>query len=467
MKLKDSRLKLALISGIALSILTLSGCSADENKQQINTNTATQDVVTDTVTNDSEDKAITENDATELDMTAIPSIKEGVQNNLGCFVGCAATGDELDDPEVFRIVTTYFNAITLGNELKPDAMFNYSVDKVPGIVTDELNGEEIEVPKISYARAEKLLDKIYDWNQENPDQKIMVRGHVLVWHSQTPEWFFHEEYDKSKPYVTKDVMNKRLEWYIKTVLTHFTSEDSKYHDMFYGWDVVNEAISDQGGKLRTDAENPNESLNESRHNNNSSWYHVYGNEEFIVNAFKYANKYAPENLELYYNDYNECNIVKMNGIVELLNTIKENEGAPGEGTRISAMGMQGHYGMDDPKFTAVETAIKTYARVVGNVQITEMDISASSDYDGSKTAKEAEYEKQAKRYKMLYFAMKSANMNDDVNVTGLTFWGTVDQYSWLQHRSGVGGGNKNGLPQCPLLFDENYEPKPCYLVFTE
>ena len=68
-------------------------------------------------------------------------------------------------------------------------------------------------------------------------------------------------------------MNKRLEWYIKTVLTHFTGEDSKYKDMFYGWDVVNEAVSDgQGGVdgLRTDKENPSESLNEDRHGRFSS-----------------------------------------------------------------------------------------------------------------------------------------------------------------------------------------------------
>lgn len=395
----------------------------------------------------------------------LPILYKSVENETGAFLGCAATGMELDDEKVWEIVTTHFNAITFGNELKPDALFNYSNGKCPGTSTVVFNGEEMTVPNLDYSRAERMLNKIYDWNQDNPDRKIMVRGHVLVWHSQTPEWWFHEDYDKTKPYVDKDTMNKRLEWYIATVLTHFTGEDSKYKDMFYGWDVVNEAISDATNDLRTDKENPGESLSQDTHGSNSSWYAVYGSDEFIINAFKYANKYAPEDLELYYNDYNECNISKRTGIVKLLTEIKEAEGEPGVGTRISAMGMQGHYGMDNPDASTIESSIRTYCNAVGKVQITEFDISASSDYKGDASQKEEENEKLRKRYNMIYFYIKSA-INSGCNVEGITFWGTVDHYSWLQSRSNVGGGNKSGLPQMPLLFDENYEAKPCFYVFA-
>ena len=397
----------------------------------------------------------------------VPILRDAVRENLGGFVGCAVTGMEVDDPKVWEIVTTHFEAVTLGNELKPDALFGYSLGTNPGLEEVDLNGEKITVPKMDYSRAEHILDKILSWNEENPDKKLMVRGHVLVWHSQTPEWFFHEDYDKSKPYVDKDTMNKRLEWYIKTVLQHFTGEGSKYEGLFYGWDVVNEAISDATGTYRSDAENPNESLNEDRHGNNSSWWHVYESNEFIVNAFRYANKYAPAELELYYNDYNECSINKKKGIIELLRAVKAEEGAPGEGTRITAMGMQGHYGMSSPSDTEIYTAIKDYGREVGKVQITELDISASEDYDGSEEMKEAEYEKLRKRYNLIYYQIKSANLEEFVDFEGITFWGTVDHYSWLQSRSNVGGGNTTGLPQCPLLFDENYEPKSCFYVFTK
>lgn len=402
-----------------------------------------------------------------VEQEEVPILKDGVMNTMGCLVGCAATAAELEDEKVWEIITTHFNALTIGNELKPDAMVGYSVSKCPGTEEAELNGETILVPKLDYSRAEKMLDKIYDWNQENPDSQIKVRGHVLVWHSQTPEWFFHEDYDKEKAYVDISTMNKRLEWYIRTMLTHFTGEDSKYKGMFYGWDVVNEAVSDGTGSYRTDSENPEEALSEDRHGSNSSWWHIYQSNEYIINAFLYANKYAPADLELYYNDYNECDGKKQRGIVELLKALKEREGEPGTGTRITAMGMQGHYNMDSPDMGKLEYAVSSYAEVVGNVQITEFDLKARDSYDGSDEARAEEYQKQAARYRVLYLVLKNQNKREDVNISGITFWGTVDHYSWLQTRSDVGGGNTGNLMQCPLLFDDNYEPKPAFYVFAE
>lgn len=418
----------------------------------------------------SEDINIEETDAnveeTSEAMDEIPSLRDCIAENRGWLIGAAVTESEIQDEGVWNIITTHFATITLGNELKPDALFNYSNAKCPGTETTEINGAEIEVPIINYSRAEKMLDKVLDWNENNPEREIKVRGHVLVWHSQTPEWFFHEDYDKKNPYVDKETMNLRLEWYIRTVLTHFTGEDSKYKDLFYGWDVVNEAVSDDG-KYRSDSVNPSEALSQDTHGSNSSWWAVYGSEEYIINAFKFANKYAPENLELYYNDYNECNAVKRAGIVELLKAVKAQEGEPGEGTRISAMGMQGHYGMTDPDISNVQSSIETYAEIVGNVQITEFDVKASSEYDGTDATKEEEYEKLRKRYNVLYYAMKAADSGANVNITSITFWGTVDKYSWLQYQANVGGGNSSKSAQCPLLFDDNYEPKSCFWVFTQ
>lgn len=66
-----------------------------------------------------------------------------------------------------------------------------------------------------------MVDKILEWNNAHPDQKIRIRGHVLVWHSQTQEWFFHENYDITKPYVNKETMNRRLEWFISSVFDHY------------------------------------------------------------------------------------------------------------------------------------------------------------------------------------------------------------------------------------------------------
>lgn len=460
--------KIFLVVNLAMiAILAFSGCGG---KSPENLSTGISDNSADDSYSFEEmvSSIITESkDVIENKTENVPILKDCVSKNLNCFVGCAATESELNDPKVWDIVTTHFNRITFGNELKPDALFNYSCTTVPGTETVNFNGEDMLVPIMNYDRAERMLDKVYDWNQSNPENEIKVRGHVLVWHSQTPEWFFHEDYDKKKPYVNKEEMNKRLEWYIATVLTHFTGEDSKYKDMFYGWDVVNEAISDATNTYRTDKENPNESLSEDRHGSNSSWWHIYESNEYIINAFKYANKYAPQELELYYNDYNDASFNKQQGIIELLKAVKEEEGEPGVGTRISAMGMQAHYSMDSPDANNITSAIKNYAKVVGHVQFTELDVTASSDYDGSDSMKESENELLRKRYNMIYFAISSVLNKEEVHFDGITFWGTVDHYSWLQSRSNVGGGSTTGLPQMPLLFSEDYEPKPCFYVFAK
>ncbi len=104
--------------------------------------------------------------------------------------------------------------------------------------------------------------------------------------------------------------------------------------------------------------------------------------------------------------------------------------------------------------------------MVGSVQITEWDLSASKDYDGSAESKEKEYEKQTQTYQDMYDGLKAAKAAG-VNVTGMTFWGTIDSLSWLNFRSYVGGGSSASRKQCPLLFDDRFSPKPCFWVFAE
>ena len=475
---KSGKSLVALLAATAM--LTLSACgSADAGTAQgtepetvseqsaDSTAGSSEEAASNTSSIESESDETSQQESAETaDEEQIPALRDCVQQKMGCRIGCAITGQEPWDIPLWNLVTTHFNAVTLGNELKPDSLFGYSNGKCPGTEEAELNGETITVPVINYSNPEKILNKILKWNETHPDSELKVRGHVLVWHSQTPEWFFHEDYDKTKPYVSKEEMDKRQEWYIREVLTHFTGDDSPYKDLFYGWDVVNEAVSDGTGSYRTDAENPNEDLSNDAHGNNSSWWHVYQSEDYIINAFKYANKYAPAELELYYNDYNECVAKKRVGIVALLKAVKDQEGEPGVGTRITAMGMQGHYGVNSPSYNEVETSAKAYGEVVGAIQITEWDLSSSDDYDGSADSKEKDYEKMRKTYNLQYYALQTVK-NSGVDVTGITFWGTVDKYSWLQHRSTVGGGSTKEKAQCPLLFDDLYQPKPAFWVFAE
>lgn len=400
----------------------------------------------------------------------IPEWKTSVTESLGndSIAGTAIMLSEISDDTLMELVEKHFNAVTFGNELKPDALFNYQIDgnSVP-TKTITFEGEELQVPVVNdagdsldFSRADAMAAKILEWNNAHPDQKIRIRGHVLVWHSQTQEWFFHENYDITKPYVNKETMNRRLEWFISSVFDHYFGEaaNGKYDGLFYGWDVVNEAVI--GNTYRTDKVSAAESLSEIRHGNNSSWWHVYESNEFIINAFKYANKYAPANVELYYNDFGETDNTKCEGIVKLINDVKS-----AEGTRLDALGMQAHYNVDGFSAAQFKSVAKKYAQAAGKVQLTELDFKASSTYDGTAATKESEYTKMAYCHKNLYEAIKALKA-EGANVSGLTVWGVIEPNSWLHSQSNLGGG-ASGSAQCPLLFDGNYKAKPAYWAYVD
>ena len=400
----------------------------------------------------------------------IPEWKTSVTESLGndSIAGTAIMLSEISDDTLMELVEKHFNAVTFGNELKPDALFNYQIDgnSVP-TKTITFEGEELQVPivndagdSLDFSRADAMADKILEWNNAHPDQKIRIRGHVLVWHSQTQEWFFHENYDITKPYVNKETMNRRLEWFISSVFDHYFGEaaNGKYDGLFYGWDVVNEAVI--GNTYRTDKVSAAESLSEIRHGNNSSWWHVYESNEFIINAFKYANKYAPANVELYYNDFGETDNTKCEGIVKLINDVKS-----ADGTRLDAFGMQAHYNVDGFSAAQFKSVAKKYAAAAGKVQLTELDFKASSTYDGTAATKESEYTKMAYCHKNLYEAIKALK-EEGTNVSGITVWGVIEPNSWLHSQSNLGGG-ASGSAQCPLLFDGNYKAKPAYWAYVD
>lgn len=183
-------------------------------------------------------------------------------------VGVAINPYQLKDEETKKIILENFNSITMENGMKPEAILDQrasenSKDGMPAI------NEENLAECLSLAK----------------DNGLVLRGHCLVWHNQTPEWFFCEKYDAGNAKVDKETMKKRMESYIKKVLS-FCQE--KYPGVVYAWDVVNEACDDGGG-YRT----------------SSLWYEIYGDESYIEDAFTFARKYADKDVKLFYNDYNE------------------------------------------------------------------------------------------------------------------------------------------------------------------
>lgn len=402
----------------------------------------------------------------------IPDWKASVTESLGngSIAGTAIMSSEISDDTLMALVKKHFNAVTFGNELKPDALFNYQIGQSVDSTTITFQGKELKVPVVNdkqenldFSRADAMLDKILEWNNANPNDKIRVRGHVLVWHSQTPEWFFHEDYDVAKPYADKETMNRRLEWFIFSVFDHYFGKaaNGKYDGLFYGWDVVNEAVN--GNTYRDDkviSDASDTSTSDTRHGSNSMWWRVYKSNEFIINAFKYANKYAPNDVELYYNDFGETDNTKCEGIVKLINDVKS-----ADGTRLDAFGMQAHYNVDGFSAAQFKSVAKKYAQAAGKVQLTELDFKASSTYDGTAATKESEYTKMAYCHKNLYEAIKALK-KEGANVSGITVWGVIEPNSWLHSQSNLGGG-ASGSAQCPLLFDGNYKAKPAYWAYVD
>lgn len=403
--------------------------------------------------------------------------KTSVTESLGndSIAGTAIMSSEIKDDTLMELVEKHFNAVTFGNELKPDALFNYQIGQSVGYTTITFQGKELKVPVVNdknenldFSRADEMLEKILEWNNANPNNKIRVRGHVLVWHSQTPEWFFHEDYDVAQPYADKETMNRRLEWFISSVFKHYFGENSgkkestgKYAGLFYGWDVVNEAVN--GNTYRDDkviSDASDTSTSDTRHGSNSMWWRVYKSNEFIINAFKYANNYAPKDVELYYNDFGETDNTKCEGIVKLINDVKS-----AEGIRLDAFGMQAHYNVDGFSAAQFKSVAKKYAQAAGKVQLTELDFKASSTYDGTAATKESEYTKMAYCHKNLYEAIKALK-KEGTNVSGITVWGVIEPNSWLHSQSDLGGG-ASGSAQCPLLFDGNYKAKPAYWAYVD
>lgn len=354
---------------------------------------------------------------------------KGFGGRAGVCVPMAA----LTDAARMEIVKGQFNSVTMENEMKPDTLLGNKPDI----------GED-GFPVLTFTVPDMMMKEIKAYNDsvEKDGRKLMVRGHVLVWHSQTPEWFFHEEYNVDKPYVDQQTMLARMENYIRQVMEHYEGADSPYQGMIYAWDVVNEAVNDTDGGMRTD----------------SSWFRVFNSSDFVEQAFVYANRYAPAHIKLFYNDYNDTNPKKADGICKLIEQIKANPEA-----RIDGMGMQGHYDMD---FSDVlfKQAAKKYAAVVDEIQITELDLKASRGFDGENT--EEEYQKQAQVYKSLYDAVKSMKQ-EGVSITAIVFWGTDDRHSWLQSANAVGGSADGTRVQCPLLFDKDYEKKPAFWAFVD
>ena len=333
-------------------------------------------------------------------------------------IGTAITSLDLASKPFMKLVDRHFSgSITVGNEMKPDYVLNYNATQK----YFEETGDD-ENPQVSFAQAKPVLDYCLKNN-------IPVRVHTLVWHSQTPEWFFKENYDASGEYVSKEKMLKRMENYIKNFFETLTE---LYPTLdFYACDVVNEAWLDDGSPRRPG--HPDQSNGYGA----SDWVAVFGDNSFIEPAFTFARKYAPEGCKLYYNDYNEY-MNKKTKIVEMATELKE------KGV-IDGIGMQSHLdarqnmGSAFPSVSMYESAIKDYVETGLDVQITELDVTIPENSGDQYFEHQAEY----------YNGIMDAIEKYKDNISAVVFWGVTDDASWR-------------ASQLPLIFDSEYKAKPAF-----
>jgi endo-1,4-beta-xylanase len=265
--------------------------------------------------------------------------------------------------------------------------------------------------------------------------KMFIVGHCLVWHSQTPRWVFEDA--DGKP-LTRNALLERMHDHIRTLA-------GRYKGRIAGWDVVNEALNEDG-TLRQ-----------------SPWLKIIG-DDYILKAFQFAHEADPQ-AELYYNDYSLENEPKRKGAVELIRKLKA------AGATVTAVGLQGHDKMDWPSVEQQAATIEAFSALGVKVNITELDVDVlprtqrQNTADVSATAlgnassnpyvaglPDLVQQALAKRYAELFqvfIAHKDA-------ITRITFWGVTDGDSWLNNFP------TRGRTNYPLLFDRQGKTKPAF-----
>lgn len=335
-----------------------------------------------------------------------PTLREALEGKF--LIGTAVNERQITgkDPEGAALIARQFSAIVAENCMK-----SQSVHPQEG--------------RYDFS----LADRFVELGEKNGQTVI---GHTLIWHSQLPHWFCTDEQGNN---VSPDVLKKRMKEHITTVV-------GRYKGRVKGWDVVNEAIEDDGSFRK------------------SKFYQILG-EEYIPLAFQYAHEADPD-AELYYNDYSMALPGKRAGVVRLVKELKR------RGLRIDAVGMQAHIGMEWPSTEEFEKSMLAFAGAGVKVMITELDLTAlpaPNPNIGAEVSASFEYQRSMNPYpeglpkeveeawnrRMESFFALFLKHKDIVSRVNL--WGATDNDSWRNNWP------MRGRTDYPLLFDRNYQPK--------
>lgn len=275
-----------------------------------------------------------------------------------------------------------------------------------------------------------LPDRFVAFGEQN---NMLITGHTLIWHSQTPRWFFTDSEGKN---VSPEVLTQRMKDHIYQVV-------GRYKGRVHTWDVVNEAIEDNGSWRK------------------SKFYEILG-EDFIRLAFQFAHEADPK-AELYYNDYSMANPGRRAGVVAMVQKLQQ------QGVKIDGIGMQGHIGLDYPTLGEFEKSILAFSDLKVKVSITELDLSVlPSPWGnvGADVAANFEYQQKMNPYakglpeevreafEARYLSFFKLFLKHQDKIARVTLWGVNDGQSWKNNWP------VRGRTDYPLLFDRSNKPKP-------
>lgn len=334
------------------------------------------------------------------------TLKEVFENDF--FIGTALNAWQITGrkPEEIQVVKQHFNSIVAENVMKSARI-------------------QPEQGKFEFG----LADRFVEFGEAN---NMHIHGHTLIWHSQAPRWFFTDENGNE---VSKEELTRRMKKHIHTVV-------GRYKGRVHSWDVVNEAIEDDGSFR------------------DSKFYQILG-KDFIKLAFQFAHEADPE-AKLYYNDYSMSNPGKREGVVKMVSDLKA------QGIHIDGIGMQGHIGMSHPEITEMEKSIEAFG-ALGSVSISELDLSVLPSpwgNAGAEISKNYEYEdamnpfpkglpdEVSEQFTERYLEFFRLFLKHKDKIERVTLWGVNDGNSWKNNWP------VRGRTDYPLLFDRENKPKP-------
>lgn len=388
------------------------------------------------------------------DLTSNSILKrfQGIFPNMGSSLNYAGWrgNNDLQDEKTLAFVKENFNSFTLEDEMKPnDVLGSWNHETISkdeasalGYVIPD-NYEENNVPKLNLDKLDQILEVAYK-------NGLRMRAHVLTWHQQTPDWFFTRDYTGGRV-VTPEVMDARLEFYIRTVMKHMMEKEKQIcgevGKVIYVWDVTNEY------------------LHRDNQPGSKTWMTVYGDlglePTYVKKSFEVAydmlKQYgAQDKVTLFYNDYDTYFCA--DDLVSLVNYINEGE----EAKICGGIGMQTHVDVDRPTLDEYGAAVDKFLATGLELQMTEMDVTINFDPDNANTVqnKGQTDEDQAKYVGDLMKLIVTKQKQRDKTVspkgiTGITIWGLCDTYSWRKDFK-------------PLLFGKDInDPKPSFQAFLD